>query len=160
MNLLPLALPLLATLGVFTFSTTMEVAPAPLPASAAAAAAPQGGPHQGPNYNLRSLRGDHGFTYDGTILGIGPIASSGPIRFDGQGNLSASYSTAVNGVTFRGTFVGTYTVNADGSGSVVLGLPRLGLQAHGDFVLIDDGKGTFFSCTDAGFSIRGQTRRQ
>ena len=158
MNLLPLALPLLATLGVFTFSTTREVAPAPLPASAVAA--PQGGPHQGPHCNLRSLRGDHGFTYDGTILGIGPIASSGPIRFDGQGNLSATYSTMVNGVLFRGTFVGTYTVNADGSGTVTLNLPRLGLQALGDFVLIDDGKGTFFSCTDAGFPIRGQTRRQ
>lgn len=160
MNLLPLALPLLATLGVFTFANKTEVTPAAIPTNAAAEASPQGGHHQGPHYNLNSLRGDHGFTYDGTILGVGPIASSGPIQFDGQGNLSASYSTAVNGVLFRGTFVGTYTVNPDGSGSVTLNLPRLGLSAHGDFVLIDDGKGTFFSCTDAGFSIRGQTRRQ
>ena len=100
------------------------------------------------------------FTYSGTILGLGPIAASGPIHFDGRGNLSASYSTNVNGIQFRGTFVGTYTVEADGSGSVTLQLPRLGIQSHGDFVLVDDGRGTFFSCTDTGFSITGETRRQ
>lgn len=150
MNLLFAALPALAAIGLWTAGF-----PTPTASSPAASIAPQGGPQ----YSLRSLQGDHGFTYDGTILGVGPVAASGPIRFDGRGNLSASYATNVNGVQFRGTFVGTYTVNADGSGSVALQLPRLGLQAHGDFVLLDEGKGTFFSCTDAGFSITGQTRR-
>ena len=148
MNSMFATLPLLAAVGLLATGL------APSTAAAPSAGIPQGGSH-----SLRSLHGEHGFTYDGAILGVGPIAASGPIQFDGRGNLSASYATNVNGVQFRGTFVGTYTVNADGSGSVTLQLPRLGLQAHGDFVLVDNGKGTFFSCTDAGFSITGQTRR-
>lgn len=149
MNLKFASLPVLASIGMFTAGL------AGVSAAASRVAAPQGGPC----HTLRSLQGSHGFTYDGTILGVGPIAASGPIQFDGRGNLSASYATNVNGVQFRGTFVGNYTVNPDGSGSVTLRLPRLGLQAHGDFVLVDDGRGTFFSCTDAGFAITGQTRR-
>jgi len=161
MNFLLLGLPLFAA-GVLTFGTPTLCSPTT--ADTTAFTAPQGGGQQGgqgnPNCGLHSLRGHHGFTYDGSIVGLGPIASSGPIFFDGNGNLSASYSTAVNGITFRGSFVGTYTMNTNGSGSVTLTLPLLGLQAHGDFVLIDDGKGTFFSCTDAGFSISGSTRRR
>jgi hypothetical protein len=149
MNLLTLGLPVLAA-GFLAFGST------PAWSATAAASTPQG---RGPDWNLRSLHGHHGFTYDGVILGVGPIASSGPIFFDGNGNLSASYSTAVNGVTFRGSFTGTYTVRPDGSGSVTLVLPLLGLESHGDFVLVDSGNGTFFSSTDGGFSITGSTRR-
>ncbi|HLQ36237.1 MAG TPA: hypothetical protein VK348_00445 [Planctomycetota bacterium] len=155
MNLVTLGLPLLAAVGILTFGN-----PAPRSDSSAPAtidlAAPQGG---GPVFSLRSLQGHHGFSYSGTILGVGPIASSGPIFFDGQGGLSASYSTVVNGITFHGSFVGTYAVHADGSGAVTLVLPLLGLQSHGDFVLVDEGKGTFFNSTDAGFSISGATRK-
>jgi hypothetical protein len=142
MNLLLLGLPLLAA-GALAIATPLS------------SLAPQG---NGPENPLHSLRGRHGFHYDGVILGTGPVASSGPITFDGHGNLSASYTTTIGGVTFRGSFTGTYVVHADGSGAVTLTLPLLGLQAHGDFVLVDGGKGTFFSCTDGGFSITGATR--
>lgn len=113
----------------------------------------------GAPYTLRSLRGAHGFTYSGTVAGLGAVASSGRIRFDGRGNLAAAYTTSVGGTAFTGSFVGTYTVHQDGTGSVLLSLPRLGLQARGDFVLVDGGRGTFFTSTDAGFSVAGSTRR-
>lgn len=148
MNTLALAFPLLLTAGFLSLAAVPQ-----------GQGQGQGQGSQGQNCNQHSLHGRHGFTYSGTILGVGPIASSGPITFDGHGHLSANYTTLVNGMPFHGSFLGTYDVQNDGSGSVTLVLPLLGLQAHGDFVLVDDGKGTFFTCTDAGFSITGQTRR-
>lgn len=153
MNLRSLGLPLLAATSLLTFAAARPAAATTTPVAVQ-------GPGGGQGCNQGTLHGRHGFSYDGVILGVGPIAACGPITFDGHGHLSASYSTSVNGTTFRGSFVGTYVVQPDGSGSVTLTLPLLGLQAHGDFVLVDDGRGTFFSCSDAGFSITGSTRRQ
>ncbi|MFO1076324.1 MAG: hypothetical protein U1E73_01200 [Planctomycetota bacterium] len=142
-----LALPALLTLGLWSSSA---------PPSTAADAALQQGQHQ--NYNLRSLRGRHGFTYQGNS-GLGLVASSGRIDFDGFGNLLADYTTSVGGVAFTGSFTGTYTVNANGTGSVTLNLPQPGAQAHGNFVLVDGGDETFFTSTDLGYSVVGRTRR-
>ncbi|MBP8299861.1 MAG: hypothetical protein KA020_05865 [Planctomycetes bacterium] len=158
MNILTVALPLLLTAGLVSFGAAPQGWGGQ--GSGGQGQGNQGSGNQGSgNCNQHSLQGRHGFTYSGSILGVGPIASSGPITFDGHGHLSANYTTLVNGVPFQGSFLGTYDVQNDGSGSVTLVLPLLGLQAHGDFVLIDGGKGTFFTCTDAGFSITGETRR-
>ncbi len=159
MNLPILMLSSLAALGLLSLGGS---GPSTIPPPATALAAvqnqnpPQGG---GPNYTLQSLKGHHGFTYSGSLLSTGPVASSGPIHFDGNGNLAANYTTSINGTTFTGSFTGTYTVNPDGTGAVVLTLALLGLQAHGNFVLVDHGDGTFFTSTDAGFSVTGSTRK-
>ena len=125
MNLLT-ALPLLAAAGILTFATPSSWSSVPGASIDAALAAPQGG---GPGCSVHSLRGNHGFHYDGVILGVGPVASTGPIFFDGHGNLSASYTTTINGLTFRGSFLGTYVVAPNGSGSVTLVLPTFGAVA-------------------------------
>lgn len=154
MQLTTVGFSLLAALGVWT----LGVHEPPSRAAPAAASAPLA---QNPNGNqfftLHSLRGRHGFSYDGTVQGLGPVASSGRIDFDGNGHLSADYSTSVNGTTFTGSFTGTYTVAGNGTGTVTLDLALLGLQAHGSFVLVDRGNGTFFTSTDAGFSVAGRT---
>ncbi len=110
------------------------------------------------HYGLRTLQGQHGFTYSGSAA-LGAVASSGRIDFDGRGHLSAVFTTSVGGTAFTGSFTGTYSVNDDGTGSVVIDLPWLGLQAGGDFVIIDKGKGTYFTATDAGYSVAGTTTR-
>jgi hypothetical protein len=110
-------------------------------------------------YGLQSLHGKHGFTYSGSIEGVGPVASSGRIDFDGDGHVSAVYTTSVAGIAFRGAFTGTYSVLDDGTGSIVLNLPWLSLQARGNFVIVDHGNGTFFTSTDAGYSVTGSTTR-
>ena len=115
----------------------------------------QGGQHP---YGTKSLRGAHGFTYSGSHKVLGAIASTGRIDFDGQGGCHARFSTSVNGTTFTGTFDGTYSVNPDGTGSIVIQLPWLSMQGHGSFVLIDEGKGTYFMSVDAGYSVTGSTR--
>lgn len=109
--------------------------------------------------DARSLRGTHGFTYSGSHVTLGAIASSGRITFDGRGTLDAVFTTSVGGTAFTGTFAGTYRVNHDGTGSIVIDLPWLNTQGHGDFVVVDRGEGTFFTSTDAGYSVTGRTHR-
>jgi hypothetical protein len=135
------------------------------PANSALVAAPidggGGGGGQGGqgNFGLQSLHGRHGFTYSGSTQTLGPVASSGRIDFDGLGHVAAVYTTSVNGTAFTGTFTGTYTVQSDGTGSIVVDLPLLGLQSRGDFVIVDHGEGTFFTSTEPGYSVTGSTRR-
>lgn len=145
----------LATLGMLSFGGSLMRAGG-TPASADAEAPLQGG-HA--SFNNRSLRGPHGFTYSGSHATLGGIASSGIIRFDGFGGVRADYTTSVGGVTFTGSFLGTYDVNPDGTGSIVANLPWLNTQGHGNFVLVDRGEGTFFTSTDRGYSVTGSTRR-
>jgi hypothetical protein len=112
-----------------------------------------------PDYTLASLEGRHGFSYEGTSRLFGTVASCGRIDFDGEGGLRAEYTTILGGRPFHGTFIGTYTVDANGTGSVVLELPLWGAELHGDFVLVDRGYGTYFTATDPGYSIIGRTQR-
>ena len=140
---------LLLLLGLWTLG-----GPAAGPSSASAAPAAIG-----QDYGLHSLSGAHGFSYSGSAAGLGEVASSGRIDFDGAGGLSAVFTTSVGGTAFTGSFVGTYRVNADGTGSIVIHLPWLGTRAHGDFVIVEHGAGTFFTATDRGYSVTGRTSR-
>ncbi len=140
-----LAISLLAGLGLWSGT------PAWTPTQA-----PQDDRH---SYSVRTLRGRHGFTYDGTWIGTGPVASSGRIDFDGRGNCHASYTTSVNGIAFRGTWVGTYTVNDDGTGNIMIQLPHLNRVARGSFVILDRGNASYFTATDNGFAVTGRTER-
>jgi hypothetical protein len=115
--------------------------------------------HNVNQFSLATMKGTHGFVYNGTLTGIGPIASAGPIVFDGRGHLSADYNVTIDGTLFQGSFTGTYTVNANGTGTVTLNLPRLGIQSHGSFVIVNDGNETFFTSTDPGQTVTGVTKK-
>ena len=115
--------------------------------------------HGNSPFSLATMKGTHGFVYSGTLTGGGPIASAGPIVFDGRGRLSAAYNVTIDGTLFQGSFTGTYTVNANGTGTVTLDLPRLGIQSHGSFVIVNDGDETFFTSTDPGQTITGVTKK-
>lgn len=144
----------LAALGV---GAVGWFAPAAQPAlSIAAPIAPSSA---GAPYDLGSLHGAHGFSYSGTRVGVGVVASSGRIEFDGAGGLSASFTTSVNGNVFNGRFTGSYLVRGDGTGSVLIDLPWLLTQSRGTFVILDNGAGTYFTSTDAGYSVTGTTRQ-
>ncbi len=150
----PAAACMLAALGAGALGWFSPVA---LPATPTVAPAAQGA--AGAPYDLGSLHGAHGFSYSGTRVGVGAVASSGRIEFDGAGGLSASFTTAVNGNVFNGRFTGTYQVRGDGTGSILVNLPWLATQAHGSFVILDGGAGTYFTSTDAGYSVTGTTRQ-
>ena len=116
------------------------------------------GPH-GRGCTLATMKGDHGYTYSGTVIGMGPIATAGLISFDGVGNLAATYIVSVNGIIFEGAFTGVYTVNPNCTGTVRLDLPMMGMSLNGSFVIINNGDETFFTGNDAGYAITGSTKR-
>ena len=106
----------------------------------------------------RTMKGTHGYSYHGTVMGKA-ITAAGPITFDGRGSLFATYNVNLGGVPFKGRFIGTYTVDDDCTGTVTLQLPLLGLSTNGSFVIVNEGKETFFTGTDNGVAITGETKK-
>ena len=93
-----------------------------------------------------TLRGSFGYTATGTLLPTaapppfaGPFGEVGRQTFDGKGNTEAAATLSANGNSAKVTIVGTYTVNADCTGSMTLSVSPLGLTAHVDFVIDNDG---------------------
>jgi hypothetical protein len=76
-----------------------------------AAAAQAKHPHHG--CSNATIAGKWGFTGTGSLIGIGPVAATGIVAFDGKGNVSGSQTRSVNGDVADETFAGTYTVNSD-----------------------------------------------
>jgi hypothetical protein len=108
---------------------------------------------------LASLNGCYGYSYTGSVDGVGPVAAVGPINFDGAGNTSATYSVNVNGTNFQGSFTGTYTVNRDCTGNVTINLPRLGISSNGRFVIVGHGLEAPFMGTDSGVTVTGVAKK-
>lgn len=106
----------------------------------------------------RTMKGTHGYSYHGTVMGKA-ITAAGPITFDGRGSLFATYNVNLGGMPFQGRFIGTYTVNDDCTGTVTLQLPLLGISTNGSFVIVNDGRETFFTGTDNGIAITGVTKK-
>ena len=117
-----------------------------------------GEPHR-KGFTLATLKGDHGYSYSGTVIGVGPIATTGLISLDGVGNLAATYVVSLNGMILHGSFTGIYSVNPDGTGLVRLDLPRSGNSVNGSLVIVNNGDETFFTCTDPGIAITGFTKK-
>jgi len=72
-------------------------------------------------FKVSDLRGDYAFKFQGTLLQNGnpvPIAAVGVLTLDGQGRVTkATRFLNVAGMIVRQTATGTYTVNADGTGT-------------------------------------------
>ena len=117
-----------------------------------------------------AFMGTYGFTavapYAGSNSGTGAIL--GVITFDGAGNVSGT-STQVqpdpspNATTVqsqRVPFAGTYTVNADGTGTLMLQIPGVGQPVPVSLVVTDGGSGIMFVQTGAGNSLLTVTARK
>jgi hypothetical protein len=103
----------------------------------------------------------------GTVLApaaaAGPIAVVGTFTFDGSGNVTGASTSSQNGNIGRATQTGTYTVNADCTGTITVQVTPGGYSSHYSFVIDDNGSGFQFICTDSGpISIvyTGTARRQ
>jgi hypothetical protein len=95
----------------------------------------------------RSLKGDYGFSIDGTVLAGTPNAfllrGLAMTRFDGRGNLSQVDFTTRNGAPVAPDWrpaIGTYEINADCTGAALItpadGGPALNLR----LVVVDRGR--------------------
>ena len=102
----------------------------------------------------------------GTVLlpaaAAGPIAVVGTFTFDGTGNVTGATVSSQNGNIGHGTQTGTYTVNPDCTGTIIV-LGASGHSSHYSFVMDESENGFEYICTDSGpISIvyTGVARRQ
>jgi hypothetical protein len=98
-----------------------------------------------------SIKGTYGFSCEGTIVGVGPIAVIGVFTADGNGNGSQVETLSLNGEISQGVFrTDTYTVDADCTGSFVSTGPD-GSVIHNDFVIDDNEKELRLIATESGY---------
>lgn len=99
-----------------------------------------------------------GFVYDsqGFMYMLGAV---GRLVADGNGNVSGADSFSFDGTLVKREFTGTYTLNADCTGSLTL-TNASGGSVHADLVFVDDGKQINMIETDAGYIFSGVLRRQ
>jgi hypothetical protein len=83
-----------------------------------------------------SLRGSFGFQFNGTVLGVGPIAGVGVNTYDGVGSYTGTQTVNINGFPVPNQPTsGTYSVNADCTGTQTVSFPG-GQVVHLAFVLV------------------------
>jgi hypothetical protein len=115
-------------------------------------------------YDLSYLNGGYAYTITGSatdpISGdLTRIAEVGRMTADGAGNVNGIDTVIIAGSLVRRTFAGTYTINADGSGALVLN-PSWGPQIHADFVAAESGHILRLVLTDSGNTLSGVIETQ
>jgi len=118
-----------------------------------------------PSCSNGSLSGSFGYTNTGTILAgpdAGPFGGVGRQTFDGKGNTQATATVSVNGNIFHVTIKGTYVVNSDCTGSMVLTVsadPET-FANHVDLVIVSGGTEFRAINTDPGSVITTVGKKQ
>lgn len=89
------------------------------------------------------------------FAGGAPIAVTGEVIYDGQGNGKLVTETvSLNGTIFRGiTGTGVFTVNSDCTGSKIF--TTTAGTSHFDFVITADGSKITWISTDSGVALTG-----
>ena len=109
---------------------------------------------------LKSVKGDFGATFTGTITAVGPFAAVARIVCDGKGGCHAEGTQSLNGLILP--FVderATYTANPDCTGSIAVVLVG-GQSINFNFIIVDRGKEIRSIQTDPGTVITGNLRQQ
>jgi hypothetical protein len=112
-----------------------------------------------PPCTTRSVEGNYAYLVTGTNVGDGPVAAVGLVTADGEGSLSASDTVSANGEIIRRTITGTYTVNANCTGTVTF-TDNFGLTTHLDLVLAQGRQELILIQTDPGTVTPGVGRKQ
>ena len=118
----------------------------------------------GKQFDLSDVQGRYAFTFDGEITDVGPVAASGYLVADGNGNIfeaKRTISTALGAVTE--TFTCVVAVDADGMGSAECPLDEPQPDAPSvegfDFVIARDRQSFRFVGTTQGFVVTGTGHR-
>jgi hypothetical protein len=118
-----------------------------------------------PSCSNASLSGSFGYTNTGAILAgpdAGPFGGVGRQTFDGKGDTQATATVSVNGNIFHVTIKGTYVVNSDCTGSMVLTVsagPET-FTNHVDLVVVHGGAQFRAINTDPGSVITTDAKKQ
>ena len=82
------------------------------------------------------------------------VAIVGPVTLDGKGNISGTETFSVGGAISSSSSTGTYTVNADCTGTVQI-LPSGGTQLNFSSVVVDGGKQVLLIENDNNTTVSG-----
>ena len=109
----------------------------------------------------RTLQGSYGIKFEGSSLSGGPFVSISLIIFDGAGQFTTTETGRFNGNLVHRTFTGPYTVNPDCTGFLDFSsnLGNTPHEAHGDFVIVDEGHEFFVIDNEAGWEASGVGKR-
>jgi len=88
-----------------------------------------------------------------------PFAQAGHEIYDGKGGVVGNATGSYNGTIVRIKYTGTYTINADCSGSVTTTDDR-GEAAHYDIFVPSDGSSILYIQSDSGVVSAGWERRE
>ena len=80
--------------------------------------------------SLQGVAGSYGYTTTGTIPTLGAVAGVGHVTLDSAGNLSGAQTVSFNGAIVPETLSGTYTVNADCTGTATVNVLHGGVLAR------------------------------
>lgn len=121
--------------------------------------------HKGRIFRDADVEGPYAFSFDGTVIGAGPIAATGVLVADGRGHITSGVRTLnVNGSVAQQTFTCTYSVNPDGTGSAVCPVddpqPGAPVVETFDFALEDGAKAFRLVGTTAGITVLGSGAKQ
>lgn len=111
--------------------------------------------------SARTLSGAYGIKFEGQKIVGGPFVSVSRITFDGVGTFTTNEIGRFNGSPIERTFTGPYTVNNDCTGfldfSSTISVPPH--EAHGNFVIVDEGKEFFVVDNEEGWAANGVGKR-
>jgi hypothetical protein len=113
-------------------------------------------------FKAASIKGDYGAACTGTVYG-NPFAAVGQVYCDGRSTCSGAGTINLNGVSLPWSYIGSYTLGADGRGQVtydqtVAGGPAP--QLHIDFVVMKNGDELRGMPTDSGYIVTCELARQ
>lgn len=111
--------------------------------------------------SIKTVKGAYGIKFEGQKIGFGPFVSVSRITFDGNGTFTTSEIGRFNGDLVQRTFTGPYVVNDDCTGfldfSSNLSVPPH--EAHGDFVIVNNGQEFFVVDNEEGWAASGVGKR-
>jgi hypothetical protein len=119
---------------------------------------------QAMQYDVTSLNGGYAYSISGSATDPGNgwltrIAEAGRLTADGAGNINGVDTVIIAGSLIRRNVTGTYTINPDGTGSLVLN-PSWGPQIHADFTAASAGRILTLMLTDSGSTLSGTMAAQ
>jgi hypothetical protein len=118
----------------------------------------------GRTYDATSINGGFdfnltGYAYDTRSVRSGLITEVGRLALDGGGNVTGYSTLSLGGGIIRRTFTGSYTVNADGAGSLTLS-PSWGPPINAGIIVSDAGTRVDIVLTDSASLISGVMKAQ
>lgn len=112
------------------------------------------------SYTAGDVKGRYGFSFQGEVVGVAPVAAIGMMVADGNGNITEAVRTiTVGGVPVTETFTCSLSVNHNGTGSAICPLdnpaPGFPPVETFDFVMEQNGKAFRFVSTTSGIVVLG-----